>query len=72
MGRTGFPWNANAGVEYNYSKGICPVVEHMYHQELIYTPLIREPLTEADIDDFVTAIKKVLSNLDELNDGVQD
>jgi perosamine synthetase len=66
MGRAGFPWNVNAGVEYNYNKGICPVVERMYDQELIYTPLMREPLTETDIDDFVAAIKKVLANSDEL------
>jgi perosamine synthetase len=66
IGRAGFPWNVNAGVEYNYSKGICPVVERMYDKELIYTPLIREPLTERDIDDFVAAIKKVLANAGEL------
>ena len=66
MGRTGFPWNANAGVDYNYSEGICPVVERMYDQELIYTPLMREPLTETDIDDFVAAIKKVLAYPGEL------
>jgi perosamine synthetase len=66
IGRSGFPWNANPGVNYNYSKGICPVVERMYDQELIYTPLIREPLTETDINDFVAAIKKVLANASEL------
>ncbi len=66
IGRTGFPWNTNLGVDYNYSKGICPVVERMYEHELIYTPLIREPLTESDIDDFVAAIKKVLANPSDL------
>jgi dTDP-4-amino-4,6-dideoxygalactose transaminase len=66
IGSKGFPWNINSGVEYNYSKGICPVAERMYDQELIYTPLIREPLAESDIDDFVAAIKKVLANLSEL------
>jgi dTDP-4-amino-4,6-dideoxygalactose transaminase len=63
IGRSGFPWNANPGIHYNYLKGICPVAERMYTQELIYTPLIREPLTETDISDFVDAIKKVLANL---------
>ncbi len=66
IGRTGFPWNTNLGGDYNYSKGICPVVERMYEHELIYTPLIREPLTESDIDDFVAAIKKVLANPSDL------
>jgi perosamine synthetase len=67
MGRTGFPWNSNAGVEYNYTNGICPVAERMYSHGLIYTPLIREPLTEADIDDFVAAIRKVITNREELD-----
>lgn len=66
MGRKGFPWSVNEGVEYNYSKGICPVVERMYDRELIYTPLMREPLAECDVDDFVAAIKKVLANPGEL------
>lgn len=66
IGRSGFPWNVNSGVTYNYSKGICPVVERMYDQELIYTPLMREPLSENDIDDFIAAIQKVLANSDEL------
>jgi hypothetical protein len=66
IGSAGFPWSVNAGVEYNYSKGICPIVERMYEHELIYTPLIREPLVEGDIDDFIVAIKKVLANVGEL------
>ncbi len=66
MGPAGFPWSANPGIEYNYQKGICPIVERMYDFDLIYTPLIREPLNEGDIDDFVTAIKKVLANSSEL------
>jgi perosamine synthetase len=62
IGKDGFPWTVNAGVQYDYSKGSCPVVERMHEQELVYTPLMREPLTEADIDDFVAAIRKVLAN----------
>lgn len=62
IGKDGFPWTVNAGVQYDYSKGSCPVVERMHEQELVYTPLMREPLTEADIDDFVAAIRKVLQN----------
>ncbi len=68
IGREGFPWNVNAGVEYNYSRGICPIAESMYDLELIYTPLIREPLSESDIDDFLSAIKKVLANPHEVKE----
>lgn len=62
LGRNGFPWSINSTVEYNYQKGICPVVENLYDETMIYTPLMREPLVEKDIDDFVNAIVKVLAN----------
>ena len=70
IGRAGFPWNVNASVDYNYSKGICPVAERMYNYELIYTPLIREPLSEADVESLVLAIKKVIANRDDLDESV--
>ncbi|MGZ4995407.1 MAG: DegT/DnrJ/EryC1/StrS family aminotransferase [Methylobacter sp.] len=66
FGTQGFPWSMNSEVDYDYKRGICPVVERMYEEELIYTPLMREPLLESDIDDFVIAIKKVLSRKNEL------
>jgi perosamine synthetase len=66
IGRSGFPWNVNVGVAYDYSKGNCPVVERMHEHELIYTPLVREPLLETDLDDFVDAIKTVLNNVAQL------
>lgn len=69
IGAKGFPWTMNPDVTYDYGKGLCPVVERMHEQELIYTPLMREPLDEADIDDFVAAIKKVLLHRAELPAG---
>lgn len=66
IGRSGFPWNVNLGIEYDYREGICPVAERMYNSDLIYTPLMREPLSENDVDDFVAAIKKVLAHSSEL------
>jgi dTDP-4-amino-4,6-dideoxygalactose transaminase len=66
LGSKGFPWNMNPEVNYDYSKGLCPVVERMHEQEMLMTMLIREPLTEADIDDFVSSIKKVLRHKEEL------
>lgn len=60
IGPHGWPWTTHPAVEYEYRKGLCPIAEQMYDYGLIYTPLIREPLGEAEIDDFVAAIKKVL------------
>lgn len=59
IGKNGFPFTS-AKRDVDYSKGINPVCEEMFEKKLIYTPLIREPLSEADIDDFVGAILKVL------------
>jgi len=49
-----------------YPKGACEICERMHYEELVITPICRYPLTEADIDDFVKAIEKVLENKEEL------
>lgn len=68
IGSKGFPWTVNPDVHYDYSKGICPIVERLHEHEMLLTSLMREPLTERDVDDFVAAIKKVLRHKDELSD----
>ena len=62
IGSKGFPFNYNNNVKYDYSKGICPVVEDMYYEKAIISPIVREPLTISDMQDFINAIKKVLLN----------
>ncbi|HEU4845722.1 MAG TPA: DegT/DnrJ/EryC1/StrS family aminotransferase [Burkholderiaceae bacterium] len=62
IGSEGFPWTVHPEVAYDYSLGSCPVVERMHFEELIYTPLMREPLTERDVDDLVAAIRTVLAH----------
>ena len=44
----------------------CPVVERLHEHEMLMTTLMREPLSERDVDDFVAAITKVLQHRDEL------
>jgi dTDP-4-amino-4,6-dideoxygalactose transaminase len=68
IGSKGFPWTVNPDVHYDYSKGICPIVERLHEHEMLLTSLMREPLSERDVDDFVAAIKKVLRHKDELSD----
>ncbi len=60
LGSKGFPWTMNPEVDYQYPKGLCPVVERMHEEHMIFTPIIREPLEERDIDDVIAAFKKVL------------
>lgn len=61
LGAKGFPFNLNGG-SYDYSKGICPVVEKLYEKEMLLSPLVREPLTKDDIKDFADAVEKTIEN----------
>jgi perosamine synthetase len=72
IGNKGFPFNLNKGINYNYSKGICPVVENLYESQMIITPLIRDPLSKPDIDDLILAIKKVLKYSKEISSHFKD
>ncbi len=67
IGSKGFPFNYNEGVDYDYSKGSCPVVERMYTKEFICCPIVREPLTVEDMKDLVSAVEKVASHASELS-----
>lgn len=66
IGKKGFPFSMNPGVNYDYSKGSCPVVERMFEQELFHCPLIREAVTETDLDDVLRSIEKVVENIKDL------
>lgn len=66
LGGKGFPFNYNAGVTYDYAKGICPATEEMADKTLMISPLIREPLVEQDMVDFANAIRKVAENIAQL------
>ena len=66
IGKKGFPFNFNSGIEYDYSKGLCPVTEKLYEEELLISPLIREGISKNDITDFANAIEKTIENIADL------
>lgn len=66
MGTKGFPFTMNKDIDYNYDKGLCPNAEELYETKLILSPIIREPLDYKDIDDIITAVKKVINNAQEI------
>lgn len=72
IGRGHFPFDMNPGVDYAYPKGLCPVAERMYEKEFLIVPLIREAVTESDLDDVVSAIGKVLDGKDVLRDAAMN
>jgi perosamine synthetase len=52
----------------SYQKGICPVAERLHEKDLVLTQLQRPPATNADMDDVVRAIEKVLAAAPALRD----
>ncbi len=68
LGSKGYPWSVNRDIDYKYNKGCCPVTENLYERELIVSPLIREGISEKDINDFANAIEKVIININDLRD----
>ena len=54
-------FNAQLLQTLNYQPGLCPVAERMHAEALVLCPLVREPLTLADMDDLADAIEKVLA-----------
>lgn len=69
IGKKGFPFNYNEGVNYEYPKGLCPVTERLYEKELLLSPLVKEGITINDIKDFADAIEKVITNISELQNS---
>ena len=51
-----------------YSPGVCPVAEKLHNEALITTLLTRPPATFEDMDDIISAIKKILANINALRE----
>jgi dTDP-4-amino-4,6-dideoxygalactose transaminase len=50
----------------SYKKGICPIAEKMHFEVLITHEFMRPGMSENDMQDVVTAFKKIFDNIDEL------
>ena len=55
-------WHPPAGSPVRYERGICPVTERMYFEELLLTNICRADLGPEDAFEFVRAIQKVVDN----------
>ena len=67
FGSNGYPFTANPrNDEIRYEEGLCPECERLNDDEIILTNIIYPPLTLEDMDQFVEAVKKVLTHAAEI------
>ena len=63
FGGTGSPWTDPAYTgDVRYTQGICPIVERMHDEEVIYTNVIHAQTSEQDVADVAAAIAKVVDH----------
>lgn len=66
-GTTGYPFpSPGSEAAVSYEKGICPVAERMYKDELLILSVCHANITSADLSDVAGAFAKVFENLREL------
>jgi len=67
FGKDGFPFTYSGYKgTVSYERGICPVTERMYFEELITGDFCHADLTDADLDDIAAAFVKVVNHIYEL------
>jgi perosamine synthetase len=67
FGKSGFPFVSEyTDREFSYERGICPVAEEAYEQNLIFGKFCHWPLTTEHMDQVVEAMDKVLAHRDDL------
>ncbi len=70
FGRDGFPFTYPGYTgEVSYRRGICPVVERMHFEEVIFTNACHAGIGEEEVDDLAAAFRKVLAHGAELAQG---
>ncbi len=66
FGNNGYPWICSEnGEKIKYFEGLCPVAEKVCKQAIVFSQ-IRYPNTLKDMEDIVTAIKKVNNSIEKL------
>ena len=66
-GSNGFPWTSDiCKRNVSYAKGICPVAEELHEKSYLGFEMCLNELENNDVDQIVTAFRKVWKNLDKL------
>jgi perosamine synthetase len=64
FGCDGFPFTYSGYKgQVNYDRGLCPVTEKMYYDELMIMDVCHANIRRLDLDDTVNAFEKVLENI---------
>jgi len=63
IGSQGFPFTLS---KRTYEKGLCPVVEKLHYEELMYLGVCSYNLDDKDVDLVLEAFRKVYANRDQL------
>jgi perosamine synthetase len=67
FGRDGFPFTYSGYKgQINYNRGLCPVTEKMYYNELMITDVCHANIQQRDLDDSVNAFQKVIHHISDL------
>ncbi len=67
FGADGFPFTyPGYKGQVSYERGICPIVERMHYEELIFTNICHAGIHQQDLEDFANAFYKVYEHLDSL------
>ena len=73
FGSKGHPFTANTyGKEISYNKGLCPVSERMWFEELFYFQIQNYVPNKEEIKKFKSAIDKVLENKQDIKKYLED
>jgi len=68
FGTKGFPFTADYyGKEISYAKGICPIAEKMWFEDLFYVQVQNYVPSDEQIKKFKLAAEKVINSKDEIN-----
>lgn len=67
--RSQFPFvSTEYPVQVNYTKGICPVVERMFEEELLTTAIYQPQHSREMIDEFIDALQRIQDQVEQLKE----
>ena len=71
FGTLGYPFTAPYyGKIINYDKGLCPVAERMWYEDMFFFPIDEVHPTLSEVGNFREAVEKIMDNREEIENVV--